>query len=145
MIVEGLNKLYSFDVWGRVGRGFGFGNYYVGYSIIGESDEMCDVYQRRKGRNGKIIVKYRYTVPPDPKTERQMFNRGIFRDLINVYKYDPQLIKDKFFNLFEYSRLNAQQRLVQEYHKEKPTWLGLCIVGESRLGHLHNLEYFDTN
>ena len=84
------DKCYAYSVWGRVGRGAGYANFFYGDYEYGTFSEGAAIYQRRfvkkLKKQGMQIVKMKFYHPIDPKTPNQLVTRQNLRNAVNSYK-----------------------------------------------------------
>jgi hypothetical protein len=85
-IVDFPNRADSFEVRGRVGLPVELGNFWCGWSVLGDDDTGSGIYQRRPRQGGQIIVKMRHYWPNNPQYEDQQAWRGVFADAVSAWQ-----------------------------------------------------------
>lgn len=135
-IVNWKSGLYSMQFWGKVGTSWGMGEMILGDSYLGVFSPFFGVYQRRKGRKSKILVKCRYQVPPDPKTPAQLASRYYMGDINKIFKELTETELQKLRNESIRVGLNNFQVHARFMQLERPSQLGAMHLGFSNLGEL---------
>ncbi len=74
-IVDVKNGAFAVQAFRKLGRPIKLGEFWCGYSRLGDADPYAGVYQRRHGKRGLIIVKTKYVVPRNPRTVPQQAQR----------------------------------------------------------------------
>lgn len=98
VVVDWKNRGLSLEARGRYGEPSGVGDFWLGFSSIGEYDEMAGVYQKRPRKGGQIFVRMKYYVTPNPRTVKQQKFRAHFSDLIEAWNnlsFDDQILWNK--------------------------------------------------
>lgn len=136
-IVNWKKGLYSMQTWGKIGFPCGFGEMLIGDNFLGYFNEHFGVYQRRKGRKKRIIVKQIYCRPFDPQTPKQLASRYYVKKIHDIYKElsneEMQILEREAKRL----QLNTQQVHLKGMQIEKPTQIGILQIGYSVFGNLH--------
>lgn len=136
VVVNWKSGLYSFNFYGKLGKGWGLGEMILGDSLIGDENDKFGVYQRRTRYGRNIISKARYQVPFDPKTLKQLDSRSNWARIIAIWKSYTQLEKQNFSNLSIVYGLNEQQTMLKLYQKQRPSDIGFLQLGFHYLGSL---------
>lgn len=98
VILNDKEKAFSEQLYGKVGRPTELGNFWFGYSEIGDDDAFSGVYQRRRTKQGFSIVKMRYSMPPYVNTPIQQARRSKFADAVaswNELPFENQIVWNK--------------------------------------------------
>lgn len=140
VIVNWKNGLYSMQAWGKIGFSWGLGEMILGDSYLGVESKYFGVYQRRKGRKHRIIVKTIYQVPPDPKTPAQLASRAYMGNINILFKNlsDEQL--QKLLIEGQKKGLNRFQIFARYMQLQRPTYLGVMECGFSYIGEIMELK-----
>lgn len=78
MLVQGIDKLVSLDVRGKMGFSAGCGIARCGYSRCGASARFGGIYSRKKTLKGWKTSRMKYYAPTNPQTEAQTARRSLF-------------------------------------------------------------------
>ena len=85
VVVNGLDRLYSFAARKKFGLPNFFGGAWYGVSVYGDDIEMSGVYQERHYNKKRVSVRMRHMFPANPRTEKQQAWRNLFRLGVNTW------------------------------------------------------------
>lgn len=81
-IVSFPSRGQSLQIRGSLGLPNGLGEYWLGWSIVGDDNQHAGIYQSRPRNTGRIFVKMRHYFPRNYKTETQQAWRGVFAEAV---------------------------------------------------------------
>jgi hypothetical protein len=86
--------------------------------------------------NGVAVCRYakKKIVPIDPKTDKQKFERGYFRNIKSIWKGSEAGYKNEFVKLAESLSMTGANLHVKKYHEARPAEIGNFAVGFSVIG-----------
>ncbi len=114
-IVKNNEIVRGLEIRGRLGRPWGVGEMWCGWSHLGDENPEAGYYQRRPRKKGQIIVRMKHYWPDAGHTSQQLHNRSVFRDGINAWNLltDAQKLS---YNQRKYPRgKSGHNRFMTEY------------------------------
>lgn len=86
VVVDLKHGVHSLEVRGRLGKPNQAGDFWLGWSVLGDENTIAGYYQKRPRKTGQIIVLMKHYIPDCGHTERQETVRGIFADGVAEWK-----------------------------------------------------------
>jgi hypothetical protein len=98
VVVDWKQRGLSLEARGRYGEPCGVGDMWLGFSSVGEFDDMQGVYQKRPRKKGQIFVRMKYAIDPNNYSAVRQANRDKFRNAIiawNALSFEDQILWNK--------------------------------------------------
>lgn len=98
VVVTSFQHAKSLEIRGEYGAPCGLGEFYCGWSRVGELDPMAGVYQKRPRKRGQIFVKMRHCIIPNPRTPAQQARREKFAQALLAWRalsFEDQVVWNK--------------------------------------------------
>lgn len=138
VVVDFKGRAYSLAIRGKIGKPERLGDFGLGWSDIGEENKHAGIYQSRPRKKGRIYVRMRHAIMPQPRTPLQQAGRYKFAQAIiawNALSFEDQIVwnKKKFP-----VHMTGYNRFVSWYMKQADSELlssiGAFKIGKSFLG-----------
>lgn len=86
MVVVNLGEeAKGIELRGALGRPNGVGEFWCGWSVLGDDTEFVGYFQRRPRKTGQIIVRMRHYISPNPQTSGQQLWRAVFAEGVEAW------------------------------------------------------------
>lgn len=133
-IVKFPHTNLSLSTRGIVGRPFGAGMMWAGYSRVGDDFEYSGIYQRRPRITGQILVKMKHYRSPNPRTDKQQAWRGYFADVKGIWDTFTPTVKEVWQKTLVKKGMGGWNTFASVYMKRKPSDAGVMRAGLCRCG-----------
>jgi hypothetical protein len=137
-VIGWKERAYSLGVRGKIGKPDTVGDFWLGYSDLGYQNKFSGIYQSRPRKTGRIHVKMKYCIPPQPRTTKQQGGRIKFAlavDSWNNLPFENQVVWNK--KRYPY-HMSGYNRFISNYLKitdiELFSYAGIYVLGKSELG-----------
>lgn len=137
--VGSLERAFDFGIWGRIGRGYEYGekingntsygnqeNYNAGAEygarvygdfFYGKTGKVWGIYQRRHNKGKKIYTRLKFYIPTNPRTVPQQSNRSKFASGMSEWASLTQNEKNVYNERAKRKQVHGVNLFLTEYLK----------------------------
>lgn len=133
-LVEGVNKLISFDARKRFGFSNLYGTSHFGYSLYGDQNSEAGIYKRQKLAKGWGLSKMVFYWPSNPRTLAQQVRRIKFLDGRLNWLALTDGVRTSYNNKAIRFRMTGYNLFLSQYLKKLEGLYGASLFGASQYG-----------
>lgn len=82
-LAQGNNNI---EIRGKLGLPNQAGDFWCGWSMLGDLSEEAGIYQKRPRKSGQIFVRMKHYITCNPQTELQQANRTVFAEGVALWQ-----------------------------------------------------------
>lgn len=131
-----LDKAYSLQIRGIIGRPNTLGNFWPGWSVLGDSDTLAGIYRKRPTKKGETFIKMKHYLPDNPRSDVQQAWRNYFAQIMSIWHAVDESERVRLRQMKYPRGMGGFNRYIRAYMRRKPTDVGNTVLGMSALGNL---------
>lgn len=118
VVVSGTDRLGALEARGIFGLPNGCGQFFLGWSVLGDWTPEAGIYQKRPRATGQIFVKMRHYIQRNPQTTAQMARRAVFADGVEAWHGLDESVKELYRRAKYPEHMNGFCRFMREYLRD---------------------------